>query len=68
MIIGNILGLYCDNGKENENYRDYWGYIGIISGKEYGNYYFPHRSAEVEGLGFSVYGLGFGASGEPETQ
>ena len=25
-----ILGLYWDNGKENGNYRDYRGYIGII--------------------------------------
>ena len=24
------LGLYRDNGKENGNYRDYRGYIGII--------------------------------------
>ena len=25
-----ILALYRDNGKENGNYRDYRGYIGII--------------------------------------
>ena len=36
-IIGYILGLYWDNGKENGNYynglyRDYRGYIGVILG------------------------------------
>ena len=36
-IIGYILGLYWDNGKENGNYynglyRDYRGYIGVIFG------------------------------------
>ena len=25
---GVILGLYRDNGKENENYRDYRDYMG----------------------------------------
>ena len=29
-IIGYILGLYWDNGKENGNYRSYRCYIGII--------------------------------------
>ena len=29
-IIGVILGLYKDNGKENGNYRYYRGYIGIM--------------------------------------
>ena len=29
-IIGNILGLYWDNGKENGNYRYYRDYIGCI--------------------------------------
>ena len=29
-IIGYILGLFWDNGKENGNYRSYRGYIGII--------------------------------------
>ena len=32
--IGVILGFYEDNGKQNGNYRDYWGlytgYIGAI--------------------------------------
>ena len=36
-IIGTILGLYWDNGKENGNYynglyRDYRDYIGVILG------------------------------------
>ena len=29
-IIGNILGLYRDNGNENGNYGDYREYIGAI--------------------------------------
>ena len=29
-IIGNILGLYRDNGKEIGNYGDYREYIGVI--------------------------------------
>ena len=28
-ILGHILGLYWDNGKENGNYRDYSVYIGV---------------------------------------
>ena len=28
--IGVILRLHWDNGKENGNYKDYRGYIGII--------------------------------------
>ena len=28
--LGFILGLYGDNGKENGNYRDYRGYLGIL--------------------------------------
>ena len=28
--IGYILGLYWDNGKENENYKVYMGYIWVI--------------------------------------
>ena len=28
--VGVILGLYRDNGKENGNYRDYRGYVGVI--------------------------------------
>ena len=44
--------LCSDNGKENGNYRDYRGYIGITgyifglfrdSGKENGNYYLGFR-------------------------
>ena len=31
-IIGVILGIYWDNGKENGNYRDYRGYVGDILG------------------------------------
>ena len=27
------LGLYRDNRTENGNYRDYWGYIGIMEQK-----------------------------------
>ena len=27
---GYMLGVYWDNGKENGNYRDYGGYIGIL--------------------------------------
>ena len=30
IILGLYWGLYRDNGKENGNYRDYRGYIGII--------------------------------------
>ena len=46
IIIGYILGLYWDNGKENGNYRDSREYIRIIgyilglyrdNGKENGN-------------------------------
>ena len=52
------MGLNRDNGKENGNYRDYKGYIGIIvyiyiyiyilglyrdNGKENGNYYLGFR-------------------------
>ena len=29
-IIGLLLGLYRDKGKENGNYRDYRDYIGFI--------------------------------------
>ena len=29
-IIGVILGLYRDNGKENGNYRDYRVYVMVI--------------------------------------
>ena len=29
-IFGVMLGLYRDNGKENGNYRNYRGYIGIV--------------------------------------
>ena len=29
VIYGLILGLYRDNGKENGNYRNYGGYIGV---------------------------------------
>ena len=31
-MIGLILGLYRDNGKENGNYGDYRVHIGIIQG------------------------------------
>ena len=30
-----IMGLYCDNGQENENYRDYSGYTRVIMGLLY---------------------------------
>ena len=40
ILIGYILGLYRDNGKENGNYKDYrdynrvyWGCIGIMEKK-----------------------------------
>ena len=44
-IIGDILELYGDNGKENGNYYSIIGYTGDIlglygdNGKEHGNYY-----------------------------
>ena len=45
-IIGYVLGLYWDNGKENGSYRDCRVYIGYSmlglywdNGKENGNYY-----------------------------
>ena len=41
-IIGYILGLYRDNGKENGNYYSIMGYNILScwdSGKENGNYY-----------------------------
>ena len=28
-IIGDYIGVYGDNGKENGNYREYGDYIGI---------------------------------------
>ena len=31
-MVGYILGLYWENGKENGNYRDYRDYIRFIYG------------------------------------
>ena len=31
-MLKDILGLYWDNGKENGNYRDYRGYMGLYWG------------------------------------
>ena len=31
-MMGYILGLYWDNGKENGNYRDYRDYNGVYIG------------------------------------
>ena len=33
-----MMGLYRHNGKENGNYRDYWGNIGVIIGLHYWGY------------------------------
>ena len=43
-----ILGLYWDNGKENGNYRNYRGYIGITS---------QVKRLGVEGFGFKLHDL-----------
>ena len=32
------LGTPRDNGKENGNYRDYWGYRGVLWGGNVGGY------------------------------
>ena len=29
-IIGYMLGLYWDDGKEHGSYRDHWDHIGLI--------------------------------------
>ena len=36
VIIGYILGLYRDNGKENGNCRVYRGSLGVMLGKYWG--------------------------------
>ena len=77
-IIGGLLGVYWENGKENGNYRDYkgcmlcryyrgfvWGILGLYwhNGKENGNYYSNCLGFRVQSLGSRVGGSGFRVSG-----